>query len=269
MKEGRLSRTLGVIAAFLLFLISGLLGLAVLDLPVQSPFGLPATVLFPTLSGLFGTSTLLESVRGGAEVPRQRIEIPELEPGELGSSVTTGGIAGSVVGFLPGMSGGVATVVAMIFRKDPSPKSVILTLSAINTANSFFVLGALFLIMRPRSGAAIVVDELMDVKPWSGAIPPLPLSLLLLAAIVASALGFFLTLFLGKKLANIMPRIPYGKLAWGIIIFITVMVFAFTGPLGVLVLIVSTSVGMIAPNIGIRRSHAMGVLLLPVIIMIW
>ena len=267
--EGRLSRTLGVFAAFLLFLLSGILGLAVLDLPVSSPFGLPATVLFPTLSGLFGTSTLLESLREGAQVPDQRIESPMMEPGELASSVTTGGIAGSIVGFLPGMSGGVATVVAMIFRKDPSPRSVILTLSAINTANSFFVLGALFLIMRPRSGAAIVVNELMDVKAWSAAIPPLPLSLLMTSAIIASALGFFLTLFLGKKLANVMPRLPYSRIAWGIIIFISVMVFAFTGFLGVMVLIVSTSIGMIAPNVGIRRSHAMGVLLLPVIIMLW
>jgi putative membrane protein len=267
--NGRYSRTMGVICAFFLFLIAGLLGLAVLDLPVSSPFGLPATVLFPTLSGLFGTSTLLESIRGGAVVPRQNTDPPELNIREAAGSITTGGIAGSIVGFLPGMSGGVATVVAMIFRKDPKPTSVILTLSAINTANSFFVLGALFLILRPRSGAAIVVDDLLEIEPWNSTLPPSNLSLLLIAAIIASGAGFFLTLVLGKKLANVMPKLPYSRLAWGIIGFITVMVFAFTGFLGLFVLAVSTSVGMIAPNIGIRRSHAMGVLLLPVIIMLW
>ncbi len=67
--KGRFSRTLGVILAMFLFLLSGILGLAALDLKVTSPFGLPATVLFPLLSGLFGTSTLIESLRGGAEVP--------------------------------------------------------------------------------------------------------------------------------------------------------------------------------------------------------
>jgi putative membrane protein len=47
------------------------------------------------------------------------------------------------------------------------------------------------------------------------------------------------------------------------------MVLAFTGPLGLFVLAVSTAIGMIAPLTGIRRSHGMGVLLLPVIVMLW
>jgi putative membrane protein len=268
-EEGKFSQILGVGAAFLLFLTAGILGMIALDLRISSPLGLPSTALFPLLSGLFGTSTLLESLRGGASVPQQRIEKMTLDPKEAVSSITTGGIAGSVVGFLPGMSGGVATVIAMIFRKDPKPTSVILTLSAINTANSFFVLSALFLILRPRSGAAIVVNELVEVSEWGGALPPVELALLMMSALIASCLGFFLTLTLGARLANIMPRIPYGRLAWGIIGFIIVMVLAFTGPLGLLVLAVSTSIGMIAPLTGIRRSHAMGVLLLPVILMIW
>ncbi|MGA1793666.1 MAG: tripartite tricarboxylate transporter permease [Thermoplasmatota archaeon] len=268
-KEGRFSSTLGVLSAFLLFLVAGILGLVALDLRLSSPLGLPSTPLFPLLSGLFGTSTLLESLRGGATVPEQMIEKQYVNGGEAVSSITGGSIAGSVVGFLPGMSGGVATVIAMIFRKEPKPTSVILTLSAINTANSFFVLGALFLILRPRSGAAIVVNELVAVREWNTAFPPTELALLMSAALLASCLGFFLTLKLGSKLANVMPRLPYGKLAWGIIIFISAMVLAFTGPLGLLVLAVSTSIGMIAPLTGIRRSHAMGVLLLPVITMLW
>jgi putative membrane protein len=268
-EKGRFSRTFGIILALLLFLLSGILGLAALDLEVSSPFGLPATVLFPLLSGLFGTSTLIESLRGGAEVPEQMTDPDMVDVGEAAGSVTTGGIAGSVVGFLPGMSGGVATIIAMLFRKDPSPSSVILTLSAINTANSFFVLSALFLILRPRSGAAIVVNELIDASEWTAISPPVDLTLLMIAALIASTLGFFLTIFLGRRLANLLPKVPYHYLVKGIIGFIVVMVFAFTGFLGIVCLMVATSVGMIAPMIGIRRSHAMGVLLLPVIMMIW
>jgi putative membrane protein len=268
-EKGRLSRTLGVVMALFLFLLSGLLGIAALELKVQSPFGLPATVLFPLLSGLFGTSTLIESLRGGAKVPDQSMEEGKVELGEAATSIASGGVAGSVVGFLPGMSGGVATIIAMLFRKEPSPSSVIITLSAINTANSFFVLSALFLILRPRSGAAIVVNELIEAREWTAITPPVDLTLLMIAALIASSLGFFLTIFLGRKLANLLPRIPYQTLVKGIIIFIVVMVFCFTGPLGLLALLVATSVGMIAPLIGVRRSHAMGVLLLPVITMLW
>ncbi len=269
LEEGVFSPTVGVLCAMMLFLLAGGLGLAVLGLPVRSPLGLPATVLFPTLSGLFGTSTLIISAKDGAVVPPQTMEAPDIYLREAGPSIVSGGVAGSVVGFLPGMSGGVATVVAMLFRKEPKPGSVIMTLSAINTANSLFVLGALFLILRPRSGAAIVVNDLVSVTQWDGVLPPQALSLLLISALIASSLGFFLTLFLGRRFANIMPRIPYPKLAWGIVIFIAVMVIAFTGPLGFFVLLVSTSIGMVAPMIGIRRSHAMGVLLVPVIIMLW
>ncbi len=268
-EDGTFSRTVGVMCAMMLFILAGGLGLVVLDLPVRSPLGLPATVLFPTLSGLFGTSTLIISARDGAVVPPQTMEAPDIYLKEAGPSIVSGGVAGSVVGFLPGMSGGVATVVAMLFRKDPKPESVIITLSAINTANSLFVLGALFLILRPRSGAAIVVNDLVSVTRWDDVLPPQALSLLLISALIASSLGFFLTLFLGKRFANIMPRIPYPKLAWGIVIFIALMVFAFTGPLGFFVLLVSTCVGMVAPMIGIRRSHAMGVLLVPVMVMLW
>ncbi len=267
--EGRFSRTLGVVLAMFLFLLSGILGLAALDLKVTSPFGLPATVLFPLLSGLFGTSTLIESLRGGAEVPDQITEQGEVDLTEAAGSVTSGGIAGSVVGFLPGMSGGVATIIAMLFRKDPSPSSVILTLSAINTANSFFVLSALFLILRPRSGAAIVVNELIDATEWTSLSPPIDLTLLMISALIASTLGFFLTIFLGRKLANLLPKVPYHLLVKSIIGFIITMVFVFTGPIGLFALLVATAVGMIAPLIGIRRSHAMGVLLLPVIVMLW
>jgi putative membrane protein len=268
-ETGRFSNVAGIIAGFGLFMLSGSLGMICLSLNVGSPFGLPSTVLFPLLSGLFGTATLIESLRGGADVPKQEITENHVNLKDLGSSITSGGFAGSVVGFLPGMSGGVATIIAMLFRKEPKPTSVILTLSAINTANSFFVLSALFLILRPRSGAAIVVNELVDATLWDKIIPPNELSLLLISAVIASTLGFFLTLFMGKKLANLLPKLPYNKVVIGIIIFIVIMVFAFTGPIGLLTLFVSTTIGMIAPLTGIRRSHAMGVLLFPVIMMLW
>jgi putative membrane protein len=265
---GPFSYPLGVAMATFQFVLSGILGLIVLDMKVESPFGLWPSVLFPTLSGLFGISTLLESLRGGATIPHQRIEEQGVESSDAVPSIASGTVAGSVVGFLPGMSGGVATVIAMLFRKEPKPSSVIMTLSAINTANSFFVLAALFLILRPRSGAAIVVDELIDVKEWQSGMP-IEFSLLLISALLASMIGFFLTLYLGKKMVNVMPKLPYSKVAIGIIIFIAAMVFAFTGWKGMLILAVSTAIGMIPPLVGIRRSHNMGVLMVPVLFMLW
>ncbi|MCK5561588.1 MAG: tripartite tricarboxylate transporter permease, partial [Thermoplasmata archaeon] len=223
----------------------------------------------PALAGLFGLSTLFDSLRGTSSIPKQQITRPQLNRKETMKSVTTGSIAGSTVGFLPGLSSGVATVVAMMFRKEPERDQVIITLSAINTTNAFFVLVALFLILRPRSGAAIVVNQLIPVEQWSSVAMPVALIYLLLAGLIAAILAFFLTLYIGKRFAKVFTKFPYRKIVTTIIIFIIVMVFMFTGILGLFVLAVSTCIGLLPPYFGVRRTHGMGVLLLPVIIMLW
>jgi putative membrane protein len=131
------------------------------------------------------------------------------------------------------------------------------------------VLIALFLIMRPRSGAAIVVNQLISVEHWGGTVMPEMLTYLVLAGLIAAILGFFLTLVIAKWFAKVFNKFPYKKIVTGIIISIIVMVFMFTGVLGLFILAISTSLGLMAPFFGVRRSHAMGVLLLPVIIMLW
>lgn len=268
-EKGTFSRTLGISIAIMIFLVSGIFGYIILKLDFSSPFGLPSTPLFPALAGLFGLSTLFDSLRGTSSIPKQQITRPQLNGKETIKSVTTGSIAGSTVGFLPGLSSGVATVVAMMFRKEPERDQVIVTLSAINTTNAFFVLVALFLILRPRSGAAIVVNQLIPVEQWSGVAMPVALIYLLLAGLIAAILAFFLTLYIGKKFAKVFTKFPYRKIVTTIIIFIIVMVFMFTGILGLFVLAVSTCIGLLAPYFGVRRTHGMGVLLLPVIIMLW
>jgi putative membrane protein len=268
-EKGTLSRALGVSIAVMIFLVAGTFGYLILQLDVASPFGLPATVLFPALGGLFGLATLLDSLKTITGIPEQKITKTVLNKKETVKSVATGSIAGSTVGFLPGLSSGVATVVAMLFRKEPEREQVIVTLSAINTTNSFFVLVALFLILRPRSGAAIVVNQLVAVEHWNGALMPGNLIFLVLAGLIAAILGFFLTIFIGRKFAKMFSKVPYRKIVIGIIIFIIIMVFAFTGVLGLFVLAISTCIGLLPPYFGVRRSHAMGVLLMPVIIMLW
>lgn len=267
--EGTFSHTLGVLCAIFVFSMAGIFGFIMLSIPVSSPFGLPATVLFPALGGLFGLATLLDSVRQNPVIPKQEISSPEIDKKEVGKSITAGSIAGSIVGFLPGLSAGVATVMTMLFRKNPDRKQVIITLSAINTANSFFVLIALFLIMRARSGAAIVVNQLLSVEQWSGNLMPEILAYLLIGGLFAATLSYFLTLKIAKKFAHVFGKIPYRKIIISIIVFIIIMVFIFTGMMGLLILGVATSIGLIPPYLGIRRSHCMAVLLVPVILMLW
>jgi len=268
-REGTYSRTLGLCQAALFFLMCGAFGWLMIDVHVSSPVGLPATVLFPALSGLFGLATLVESVRQNPTIPIQEISIPKVDRMDTVKSVGSGSFFGSIVGFLPGLSAGVATVVAMVFRKDPKKEQVIVTLSSINTANAFFVLVALFLILRPRSGAAIAIDQLIAVQRWDGILLPQGLAYLLFSALLAGTIAFFLTIGIGKVFARTFTKFPYRTLVLIIIATIISMVFAFTGPMGLFILAISTSIGMIPPAIGIRRSHGMAVLLVPVIVWLW
>ena len=135
-ENGIFSRTIGVAIGVAIFLVAGVFGFIILKLDISSPFGLPATVLFPAFAGLFGVSTLLDSMRSSSGVPKQEITRPDLDRKETMKSAATGSIAGSTVGFLPGLSSGVATVVAMVFRKESERKQVIITLSAINTTKA-------------------------------------------------------------------------------------------------------------------------------------
>lgn len=257
-----------VFTAAFLFMLSGFFGFVVLDMPLGSPLGLAAlsSALFPALTGLFGMPTLLLSVSGNPEIPEQKTGVQKINKKETAISVISGSTFGSIMGFLPGVTSAQATVLSMLARRKKGNEQVVVTLSSVNTADAFFVLVTFFLIMRPRSGAMIAVQQLIPLEAWDGLLMPLNLVYLLIAVLVSAAISFFATVWLGRRFAQAFGKIPYAKLNVTIIAFLVVLVFAFTGFAGLLVLAVATCIGLLAPLYGVRRSHCMGVLLLPIIV---
>lgn len=263
--EGVFSRTFGIMIAGFVFILSGVLGVIIFDISVSSPVHLPSSPLFPAFTGLFGISTLLFSMANTPKIPEQRISEPVINKKESLKSIITGSLAGSVLGFLPGVTSGHATVLSMLGRKTREKEQVVLTLSAVNTSYAFFCMCALFIIMKPRNGTMIAVDKMIRIEEWSG-LMPVSLTYLMIAVIVASAVSYFMTIYLGKYFAKTFVKIDYKKLVVSVAVFVTIMVFLFTGFIGILILLVAVFIGLIPPCFGVRRSHAMGVLLLPVII---
>ena len=142
----------------------------------------------------------------------------------------------------------------------------ILILGSVNTAASLTVLAGLFILLRPRSGVAIAVNELLTVQLWQATLPPQALAYLLMGLIVATLVAYPATCGLARLCARWFPRLDYQRLLRCIVAGLTLLVLLFTGPLGLLVLAVSTAVGLVAPLAGVRRSHAMGVLLVPIMV---
>jgi putative membrane protein len=124
----------------------------------------------------------------------------------------------------------------------------------------------LFITLRPRSGVTIAVNELISVEEWTSLMIPTDLIYLLMFLVLGGSLSYFLTLKIGKLFAKRFYHIPYTSLVTLTITLVTLLVFVFTGILGLMIFGVATSIGFLPVSWGVRRSHCMGVLLLPVIL---
>jgi len=245
--------------ALALFLTSGYLGVFAFshqDL-ARSPLGFEPEVLLPLLGGLFGASVLLLSLATKAEIPDQKETEFDLPARTIARSAFIGGLAGSVVAWVPGVTPAVATVVARL-GSEGSNQEFLVSVSGVNTANSLFTLVALLVVGRPRSGAAVAIEELVDLDGYG---------LLVMATIVigVSILAYFATLQAGRLAAKVVGNLNYRRLCLSVLAFLTAMTFGFTGIFGLFLFFVSTVVGLVAPFAGIRKTHAMGVLMVPLL----
>jgi len=259
----RLDAYLAVLLSSFVFILSGVFGYIVLTMPVST------SMLFPALTGLFGLSTLLYSLFYTPEIPEQTIEEPVTEKSDIVKSVLSGSTCGAMVSFLPGVTSAHATVMAMLARRNREPEQVIMTLSGVNTSNVIFCMATLFLILRARSGATMAINRILPVQQWSEAIPPLALIYLLIAALIAASVSFFVTKYMGMQFSRLFVKVPYRKMLSGIVIFLAVFVFILNDAIGLLVLAVGTCIGLIPIYFGVRRSNCMGVLLVPIIVWLW
>jgi len=267
--KGKTPAILGMLFATLVFFLSGIFGLIVLDFPVDSPIGLSSPVLFPALAGLFGLPTLLTSLATKPVIPKQTIEDPMLDKKTKKSSilsVITGSLAGILVSIIPGITSATGTILAMNARGESNKRQTIVTLSAVNTACAFFVVVVLFIILRSRSGATLAAKELINVEAWTAIMMPVNLVYLLIALLLGGTLSYFLTLSVGKIFAKRFANVPYQKIIGLTITMIAILVFLFTGLLGLLILMVATLIGLLPVEWGVRRSHCMGILLIPIIL---
>ena len=254
--------------AILVFLLSGVLGIlafvrdGLMDpiLPMDAP-----SILFPLLSGLFGASMLSISLITRSVIPVQTGEEFGLPSRNIVRGVFTGGIAGSLVAWLPGVSSAVATVITRLaIREDDgdSAREFIVAVSGVNTANAIFTLIALYIIHRPRSGAMVAVNEILNPTAWNVSLVVLFLSVIVGVSIIA----YFVTISIGERISKVLSRLNYQRISATVLMCLCVMVILTTGLFGLIIFTTATTIGMIPSYFNVRKSHAMGVLLFPLIL---
>jgi putative membrane protein len=246
--------------AGMLFLTSGLLGIFAFQREglIASPLGLEAQVLLPLLSGIFGASGLLYSLSTDTEVPEQKDSKIKLKPSSLALALFSGSLGGSVVAWIPGVSPSVAAITARLGRPS-SPEEFLVSNAGVNTANALFSLVALYVIDKPRSGAAAAIKELMALDQSA-------LMEMVIIAVLVAAASYLSCLAAACPAGRAVSQINYRLLCLVVLVFLAAMCYAFTGLFGLFIFFLSTLVGLIAPIAGIHRTHAMGVLMLPLIV---
>lgn len=233
--------------------VSGALGAVALDVSPAAPLD-AGGMLAPLFAGLFGAPVLVDAM-DGAGVPPQADALLAMPERDLGLTALAGSGAGALVGYLPGVSSAIASVVALPAVPGRSgARGFLVATSGANTANTIFALFALLALGTPRTGVMVALES---------AAVPRSLPVLLSAAVFAAALAFPLVVLLGDGYLRVVGRTDYTTLSVAVLALLTVVSYLFAGLVGVAAFLVAALVGLLPPRFGTRRVHLMGVLLVP------
>ena len=240
-------------SALFVLLFTGALGLSVLNIPsLNQP-------LLPLLSGLFGGSMLLISIRTRTQIPPQIITRPKTK---LARPLFGALIASPLCSFLPGLGSSQAAIIGHKTAgiKSENKGQFLVLLGATNTLVMGFSFLALYAISKTRTGSASAIQKILT--DFSSHV----LILILAIVVLAGTASFFLTTFLAKIFSRVMQRINYTTISIITLIILSAVVLAVSGFMGFLVLAVSTFTGLYCISLGVRRTNMMGCLLIPTIL---
>ena len=252
--------------SLLLFVLSGILGWIIFQSPIPS-----GVTLMCVFSGLFGISTILFSLNDSSILPHQNPFYELNIDYDKFKSIFAGGITGAILGFLPGFGPAQGTVIAQAVsgandNDDDDTVNFLLATSGLNISDCLFSLIAIYIIGNPRSGIAVYMSYLISEMSINH------LVIFIFASLLAVSVSLALSLKIGDSFSRLMRCVNYRKLSIGVILLqimiLYIFIFYYEAPPGymTLALITSTAMGMLPHYIGIGKSHLMGVLIIPAIV---
>ena len=261
-----LSRDLrSLIWSVILFLFSGIMGWVALNSPLSA-----SVSLLCLFSGLFGVSTLLFSLSEESVMPEQNEQHSFEVDRDIVRGVFAGGIAGSILGFLPGMGPAQGSLIAQELSGGNDTgnqrEGFLVAMSGVNVSDALFSLIAIYLIGNPRSGIAVYVNQLLQGLDFNH------LLIMIFSSIIAVSISLVLCIKLGDWLSYSIQKINYEKLTWTVIIFMSFLVVLFSlmehaNLIFILVTyITAIAMGLLPHYLDINKSHLMGVLIVPAIV---
>src|SRR3989344_2297256 len=246
--------------ALVVFILAGFLGYVSLNLPINEP-------LLPLLTGLFGASSILLSLKDKVEIVNQnqtRLRDIEISKKDILNSSIGALVTLPFFSILPALGSGYATLTASetleSFKRDISRKAFLILSGAINTAIMISSFILVYTINKARTGASAALKKLITTPTLEQSI------IIVLSIILATIVAVLITVYLSKKSSIIITKINYQKLSLVVILIIIFFTGIISGYLGLLVLATSTSLGIFAISSRIKRTHLMASLIIPTII---
>ncbi|SFR59939.1 tripartite tricarboxylate transporter permease [Halogeometricum limi] len=252
------------------FALATALGLATLGRPTAGSLvpSEAASMLAPLFAGLFGAPVLLDALDSRGAFPPQEGTAVALSARETFRAAASGVGGGALVGYLPGVSAGVATVLALggvggetaggRTGSERTDRLYVVATSGADTATAVFAAAALVVLGDERSGVTVALSAV------GGGASPFGSSGALAVVVLAAGVGAVAVPFLGDRYLAVVRRLPHRPLSLVVLVALWVLAGAFAGVSGVAAFAVATLVGLVPPRVGVRRVHLMGVLLGPI-----
>lgn len=243
--------------ALIIFILSGFLGIASLNLNLKEP-------LLPLFSGLFGASSLILSIKNKTKIPLQQItplNKIKISKKSLIKSISASVLASPFTAFLPGLGSSQAATIGCEVIGELDQKEFLILLGIINSLVMSLSFITFYSIQKSRTGAAVAMSKLIPV------LSPLNLLWILTSIILTTLIVFVISTKLAKILSARINRINYSFISILVLVIITFLTIFLSGFLGLLILIVSTALGISAIEFGIKKSQLMGCLIIPTILL--
>jgi putative membrane protein len=275
-----------VVKGSALFLASGLLGSLVLmsyfsacqipEAPWIHTGYLPrSSLLLPLFAGLFGIPSLFMSMGSRRVFDIRGAENQVVSVSRRLRDYVFSILGGMMVGWLPGMTSGSSATLCSprtkeITNGDEVSESArfIWLYSFISASGAVFAVGALFVILRARSGSMDAVqfflgDSLSQDSLQHNIVAP---AAILLSMVLSAHLSRQLVGMMFSKLDGLRNFLCSRAVAALSLLFISALSVALTGTRGAMVLSAAVCLGLLPTRIGVRRIQLMGCLLVPIAI---
>ncbi len=244
-----------ILSALIVFLLAGFIGFATFNLPVREP-------LLPLLTGLFGVSGILLSLKSKSFIPKQQItslrEI-KLKKKDLRNAFLGSLLIAPVCSFLPAIGSGYAALISSeLFAQ--SRKGFLFLVGSLNTIVMILSFVIIYSIGKSRTGAAAALEKLLQNISTSD------LTIILIASLITIIMSFLITHAISRVCAKVISKVNYRKVSFVVLVVLIGVTIFFSNLLGLLVLIAGASLGIFAITSNIKRIHLMGSLLIPTIL---